>query len=219
MIMRMMAVRLPGETNEAIINLHQKAECLYDMRDYAPALYVYKELLKQDPTDALAHFNIAMMLYNHEVKSLSSELADNHFETAYQLFFASAVNDNNARSQMALGNIFSQKSRMEDKQALDMDDFRYDKNLCAAAYWYARAAEQGVYGASSACAKTLNYFDNSYLDTEPSDAAFIIAWWCENQNPYIPLDPQRAAYWRKLGQSGEYFTFTQYINRFARENE
>ena len=202
MIMRMMAVYLPNEKNETITELYKQAECLYDVGNDKKAFTVYKQLLELDPQDALAHFNIAMMRYDSrvDIDSLSKDEADKHFASAYQLFFASAVNENNARSQMALGKIFSQKSRLEDKQALDMDDFRYDKNLCAAAYWYDRAAEQGVYGASYACAKTLDSFDNDYLGTELSDAAFIISRWCKNQNPYIPVDPERAEHWYEIAR-------------------
>ncbi len=133
MMMRMTAVCLPNEKSETITELYREAECLYDAGDYRQAFCVYQKLLELDPQDALAHFNIAMMHYDSQVDTLSVDDVHKHFASAYQLFFESAVNDNNARSQMALGNIFSQKSRMVDKQALDMDDFRYDKNLCAAA--------------------------------------------------------------------------------------
>ena len=110
-------------------------------------------------------------------------------------------------AQNELGNLYVQKSDKTDKSKLSMDDFRYDKDACKAAYWYARADANGIGEAGNLCEKILRSFN---LDTELSDAANLISAWCEDKNSSIPTEKIWAEYWTFIAEKSRYVSYSDY---------
>ena len=171
---------------------------------------IYKEIQTTyeslgEPYEKSKHFT------NQTMRGAAEENKDKgNEEVAYKLYYASAVYGNDGLAQKELGDYFIQKSEKTDKSKLSMDDFRYDKDACKAAYWYARADANGVEGADDLCKEILRSFDNDYLNTELSDAAYLISAWCEENTTGIPKDEAVAEYWAFIAEKSRYVSYSDY---------
>ena len=170
-----------------------------------PEIYAYihnNYALLGEPYEKSKHFtNQTMRGAAEEYKRTGDE------EAAYEMYFAAAVYGNDAIAQNELGNLYVQKSDKTDKSKLSMDDFRYDKDACKAAYWYARADANGIGEAGNLCEKILRSFN---LDTELSDAANLISAWCEDKNSSIPTEKIWAEYWTFIAEKSRYVSYSDY---------
>lgn len=165
-------------------------KCMYD--------YIHRGFDGRKPSDVYAAMAVFVTMVYPEAENSGQEIAtglfaiaSTHFSReeyaeAAKVFRAGAEFANDGLAQYYLGSLYNAGAGLE-------------QNDLAALYWIDRAVDNGAAGiATQDRDAMLEALRQERSDQEFYEMVATLAEWCENGSPDVPLDHDKAAYWREL---------------------
>lgn len=165
-------------------------KCMYD--------YVHQGFDGRKPADLYAAMAVFVTMVYPEAEDSGREIANGlfviasthfsreEFAEAAKVFRAGAEFANDGVAQYYLGSLYNAGAGVE-------------QNDLAALYWIDRAVDNGAADiAIQDRDALLDAMRKERSDQEFYEMAATLVEWCENGTPDVPLDHDKAAYWREL---------------------